>query len=190
MPKFMGGKDRTTNSSSVIPFPMDGKNYAAVAEAEHVNVHKGNGYICSGVQSLAIGEIVNLYITNPTSNFPHLHHWSVDAESAPILVTLNENPTLASSASASDLPVNNAYRGSTKVTSMGITIGTSVSNVGTNLETSLITGTKKIGGDRGGRAIEWNLKDNEDYLIQINNQSGGNTSFSYFLFWYQPLQVA
>lgn len=158
-------------------------------EIEHALSHDGKAFVCTTVASVASTGHYDILLVNPTSNFPHLRFWDWEATGAPGTIELYEGPfTGVGTGTFCPLNVTNRTM-SSNLSSLSVYIASSLTlnaSLSTLLEDHVLSGAKQSGGTQEGTAMEWILNENTNYLMRINNDSGGAISAGFFMFILQP----
>jgi len=108
-----------------------------------------------------------------TDNLIHLTTGEVIADTAPLLVSLYENPTYATPGTA--VTAQNRKRDSTRTHTALIYEDPTTVSVGgsTSLMFRMVAGTLQAGGILGSQEGEWMLKKGNTYLLRITNNAVG-----------------
>lgn len=155
---------------------------------EHALSHDGKAFVCTTVASVANTAKYDILLVNPTSNFTHLRFWDWEVTGAPAVIELYEGP-FSGVGTGTLCPLNATNRTTSNVSSLSVYIASSLTlnaSLSTLLENHVLTGAKQTGGTQEGTAMEWILNENTDYLMRINNDSGGAISAGFFMFILQP----
>lgn len=175
----------TKSVQSVWRDAFDGSTHAVLTvDYPHHELHEGNMYSAGTVTDLASGGTVHLMITAPdTTKWVHLLGGvNVEAEST---IKWYENPT--SPTGGGTITPRNHNRNSSN-TSSAVVVGTVGNLTGTAGDVLLYQSAVGSGRFEGGserEANEWILKQNEQYILEIVNNSTGNSLTSANFVWYE-----
>lgn len=164
--------------------PADPITEALVVEtAEVFYIHSGDAYECSVSLTVAAGATAYvLFVIGSSEKHVHLRDYAIEATAAPVVVIFSEAPTVTDNGSATSSI--NLHRDSTNTSIGTLYTGTTVSNTGTQLVKTLLTGTKQDGGfGRGSAPKEILLTSNEDYLWSFTNNAVGSSDIVFRPFW-------
>lgn len=151
-----------------------------VIDTEHRRVHLGFGFRCAKLYSVTAGATVNLEIKTG-SKFVHLKQSGLVADINVILSTVIESPVITDG--TTPVPVLNTNRTSSNASTVKVfSDPTSVSG-GTTIDTELVAAAKS--NVQIPSAIEWLLKPNTTYVVQITNQGGTTSQVLARYFWYE-----
>ncbi len=153
---------------------------------EHAKIHDGKGFgVTHTFTTIAAGGTADILLQNPSGNFSHIRLYQFASTTAPGTVTLYEGTTFTDAGTA--LTEHNRRRSSSTTANLVVTHTPTVTANGTELETDLIAGERRVGGTARTTVQEWLLNQNEDYLIQYTNESNATADFVVFnIFWYEP----
>ncbi len=197
-----GGYDAPAGSKTLFrEFTEDGVTFAAravtlapsdettgaalVITTEHHEVHEGEMFHAGRtVASLANGGNMDLLLTTGTKECHTVFEVFAGGQ---VTVSLYEGPTVADGTA---VPVYNMKRSSANTALATVKHTPTVTDVG---EVALVNGrilpggtsptTRVGGGIRQG--IEWVLAPETDYLLRVNNSSGGAIAVNAGLEWYE-----
>lgn len=175
------GEDQILGGNQPLPVDRSGRYIPIIAE-EHSRIHEALGFTCTGKATVANGANFDILIKNPADNFPHFRFYAISSENAPADIFLYEATTVSADGSACNVYNNN--RNSANTSNPSLFTGPTVTGVGTEIEYSLIAGSKQIGGSAESITVEWNLKPNENYMVRYTNNSGQNSTIGFHLFFY------
>ena len=174
----------TRTSDRVIQQAADSVSYAFnTIDYAHHEIHGGSSYAAGTVTDLASGGTVHLMITTPdTTKWCHLLGGVVvESEST---INWYENPT-SPSGGGTITPVN---RNRNSSTTAGASVVGTVGVLSGTAGSLLFGGAVGSGRGEGGevRATgEWILKQNEDYILEVVNESTGASWTSVHFNWYE-----
>lgn len=170
---------------SFIPLPVD--TFSGAVETidwEHSRIHSSKGFLVNGKHTIANGASLDVLLSNPAANYPHLRAIEIAATAAPFDARLYEGVTVSANGTAAT--VKNYNRNSVAVANVLAYTGPTVTGTGTELECSVIPGAKQTGGSGfEGAQTEWILKPSTLYLVRFTNNSGGSANASIKIFWYE-----
>ena len=167
---------------------------------EHAQVHDGKAYSLSIQSSLANAGSFSLLFRTPTQvgGVPEIHHRIVrlKSEDGPMMFSFYEAPFINSNSLGTLIVPQNMERdreGTTGfVSSMSIYTDpfSNVASLGERLEIELIPSTGVQGGatNAAPTPFEWVLLPAKDYLVRVDNQSGGNTQITLTDFYYETAE--
>ncbi len=149
-----------------------------VIDSEHRLIHDGMLFTANyRFDNLANGGNLDILLQVPAGSFPHLRAWSYSLEDGPCEFNLYENPTFSAAGTAITLQNNN--RNSSNTSDVTATHTPTITSPGDAiLEGQYIPdpGGGFLSGSPGAQAQdlseEWVLKQNEDYLLRLTNNSG------------------
>lgn len=170
---------------SFVPLPVDSVTGAVqTIDWEHSRIHSSKGFLLNGKHTIANGASLDVLLSNPAGNYPHLRAVTADVTGAPFSIYIYEAPTVSANGTAA--PAKNLNRNSAVAANLLTYTGPTVTTVGTELECSVIPGAKQTGGSGTENIqMEWILKSNTLYLVRLTNNSGGSEDASIKLFWYE-----
>lgn len=157
-----------------------------VIEQEHLKIHQGKGFTLAVRLTIAnVGGTYEFLGVVPAFVFPHFRNIIVASDGGPFDMDFYEAPTYSATGSAAT-PFNN-NRNSANTAGLLVYDTPTLTDDGTLLEAILIPGTKQTGALGSEGSNEWNLKQGEDYMIRVtNNTVGAGTSrFTINMFWYE-----
>ena len=157
-----------------------------VIEQEHLKIHEGKGFTLAVRLTIAnVGGTHEFLGVVPAFSFPHFRNITVASDGGPVDVDFYEAPTYSVTGSTVT-PFNN-NRNSSTTANLAIYDAPTLTDDGVLLEPILIPGTKQSGSLGSEGSNEWNLKQGEDYMIRVtNNTVGAGTSrFTINMFWYE-----
>ena len=155
-------------------------------EQEHLKIHEGKGFtLAQRISITNLGGTYEFLGVVPANVFPHFRHITVSSDGGPSDVDFYEGATYSATGSAIT-PYNN-NRNSITTAELLVYDSPTLTTDGTLLEPILIPGTKQAGSLGSEGSNEWNLKENEAYMIRItNNTAGAGTSnYTINMFWYE-----
>jgi len=157
-----------------------------VIEQEHLKIHQGKGFTLATRLTISnVGGTHEFLGVVPAFVYPHFRKITVASDGAPFDVDFYEAP-IYSATGSSATPFNN-NRNSSNTAGLVVYDTPTLTDDGVLLEAILIPGSKQIGALGTEGSNEWNLKQGEDYMIRItNNTVGAGTSrFTINMFWYE-----
>ena len=171
------------NVAEVVKAATDDTGAIKAIPIEHAKIHAGQGWAVSvDLGSIPAGQ--SRYILADVGNVhPHLREYSVTATAAPVRIRIYEG---ADASGGDPIQLRNRRRpGATDMDGATMTLDPTVIDDGALLETSLITGERRSGGNVGSAYEEWIANDNTKYLIRIDNLSNAASDYTVFnAFWY------
>jgi hypothetical protein len=183
----MGGKV-FRDDLSVLSWPdlltnaADASGALITINLEHSKIHQGKGWNVSiETGSIAAGANYDVLFKVLEGN-PHLRQYSVTATETPATIRLYENPTVT--ADGTQQAMRNRKRSASDLNGVEVYIGSTITDVGTRLETDLLpTAGNKVGGNIGSFYEEWIL-DEGYYLLRVTNGSNSTMTAVINAFWY------
>jgi hypothetical protein len=168
------------NLADLLANAQDVSQALKVITAAHAKIHAGDGWNLNyEAGSLGDGSTVNVAIRVGASSV-HLRQYAFAAAATPSFVRLYEGVDIDSTGSS--IPLINRHRDSSTssdVTAVnGVVVG--AGGKGTLLETSQLSGDKKVGGNADSSYEEWILAPNTDYLVELTNSSGAASDYNTF----------
>ena len=160
---------------------------------EHHEIHCGDSYELSFIETLGNGESQTMLIVVPNEGLTSgtdpafdqskkmYHIKGYISTQAEAMIEFFEGPTVTNSGAA--IPIFNRNRNSYNEDFLGAFYGTTVSNSGTRLQVDLI-GAGKTAGGNVSREDEWILKDNTAYLLKITNETTSNNNVDAHINYY------
>jgi hypothetical protein len=160
-----------------------------VIQEQHRVSHDGFMYHASGkVLALGNGATQDFLMAVPAGTFPHLQRFSLNTGRGDIDVLVYEATTTSADGSANgEMNVN---RNSSNTPDNVLTLGPTVTGVGTLIHTNWIPPTGSGVGSAAGvldvqLGEEWILKPSTKYLFRVTNESGGAIDLRYEFVWYE-----
>lgn len=170
---------------SFVPLPVDSATGAVqTIDWEHSRIHSSKAFLVNGKHTIANGASLDILLSNPAGNYPHLRAATANVTGAPFDVCIYEAPTVSANGTAAT--ARNLNRNSAATANLLAYTGPTVTGTGTELECSIVPGAKQTGGSGiDNIQMEWVLKANTLYLVRFTNNSGGSEDASIKLFWYE-----
>lgn len=159
-------------------------NSIVTIESEHYRIHQGQAYRATvQASSLASSASFDVLLDNPAANYPHLRSYSGKITGGPCDVFFYEGTT--TSAAGTAVTAVNMSRNSSNTADLVITHTPTVTDVGTQIEYTLMPEGHKQGGGWSAAPLEWILKVSTKYLIRITNNNQQSVDASVEFFWYE-----
>jgi len=155
-------------------------------EQEHLKIHEGKGFTLAKRLSIAnVGGTHEFLGIVPALVYPHFRKITVASDGGPFDVDFYEGTTVSDNGTAVTACNNN--RNSATTAELLIYDTPTITGDGTLLEPILIPGTKQSGALGSEGSNEWDLKQDEKYMIRITNNTtgGGSSNFTINIFWYE-----
>jgi hypothetical protein len=159
-------------------------NAFVTEDSTHKKIHEGNGFnVYANFASVANGAVKNIVFHTPDDGrYPHMKFREFWTSGSKVDVGLYEAPTNAPTG-GTDLTVINRNRNSPKVTSMQVMKHTAtIDTTGATLIDSITFGAN---ASYRPLELEFVLKPDSWYIVQITNNSGSAADINAFLFWYE-----
>jgi hypothetical protein len=161
----------------------------SVIQEQHRLSHEGMVFHASGkVTGITNGSNQDFLLAVPAGVFPHLQRFNLHVGAGDIDVLIYEDTvTSDDGATNGELNVN---RNSSITPSTVLTLGPTVTDIGTLLHTNWIPPTGAGVGARSGvldvgNGEEWLLKPATKHLLRVTNNSGGSIDLRYEFVWYE-----
>lgn len=181
------GVDQILGGNQPIPLDREGRYVPIIAE-EHTRIHESKGFTLTGKRTVASGARINILIKNPGGNFPHFRFYAFASEKAPADIFLYEGTTI--SADGTELTPRNNNRNSSNVPNITLHETPTITDDGTEIEYSLIAGSKHVGGSAESITAEWILQSDENYLLRYTNNSGQSSLVGFHIFFYETAELS
>lgn len=152
----------------------------------HHKIHEGNSYVVSDVNDLANGASFDYLLTTPnTTVWAHL--FLVIQSEAEASYILYENPTIT--LAGTGMTAYNRDRNSSNTATTTVEHTPTVGAVGTQIfeeHWGVAIGGGIAGINRGLK--EFVLKQNEEYLLRVTNETASANQVSVILNWYEHVR--
>lgn len=161
----------------------DTSNVIVVEQSELFYIHEGHGFSSSLTMTIAAAATgyVLLKVGASAAYDTHIQDYLIETTSAPMTVVFSEGAVVSADGTPGVLyQMNRANQATTYST---IFTAPTVTNAGTPLRTSIVTGSKQDGGfGRGAAPKELVLQNETNYLWAITNNSAGSANIAFNLF--------
>lgn len=154
-----------------------------VIPTDHSIIHEGKGFnIYSNFASVANATSKNIVFKTPAAKYVHMKFREFWTSGSKIAVAFYETPTNAPT-SGTDLTVINRNRNSATTASMqAMKHSATIDTTGATLIDSITFGAN---ASYRPSELEFVLKPDKWYIINITNNSGSAADINAFLFWYE-----
>jgi hypothetical protein len=154
-----------------------------VIPTDHTVIHDGKGFnIYSNFAAVATGTSKNIVFKTPATKYVHMKFREFWTSGSKVAVGIYEAPTAAPTG-GTDMTVINRNRNSETTTAMQAVKHTAtIDTTGATLIDSITFGAN---ASYRPLELEFVLKPDKWYIVQITNNSGSNADINAFLFWYE-----
>jgi hypothetical protein len=170
-----------TSATQHIRLPRDSTSGALITIDDALRrIMEGAAFHVSDSNVIANTNSRTLLLTTPNTTARIYLSFGVGTN-ALVQYYLYENPTISNV--GTDVTAYNRDRNSSAAPALTVKHTPTISNVGTEL-----TGGYLISNNINSERIEdrlWVLKQNEEYLVRVTNNSGGNANITILLDWYE-----
>jgi len=190
--KIKSGTNTLLGNPSVKIISEDGKTVADVDQftnglrvisTEHWKVHDGKYFITSWDVVVDSCCDLDILIKNPAVNFPHIRSFIIHSSTAPVDIKVFEWTTVSDDWVALD--VFNANRNSVTTNNLDFFSWPTITDKGALRYSDAITGWKTTWGATPDHLNELIFKQDENYLLRIDNKSGLDTDIIYQITFYE-----